>query len=128
MEYLYISVQLILYIIIYWCSCIQVYLLDTERRIALQGRSVDDLTRSTDAIFSPVEGATQVKPRLLNNKKPLPDIPSKGSKPGGKSQKHHMPSISLGLPEIPPGVQTTRTFTYEKQPQFEFFLGELFFL
>ncbi|XP_022325179.2 uncharacterized protein LOC111125543 isoform X10 [Crassostrea virginica] len=48
---------------------------------------------------------TREFPRL---KKPLPPI-------GGQDDKAKIPSISLGLPELPSGVQQTRTFNYSRR-------------
>ena len=35
-----------------------------------------------------------------------------------------IPSISLGLPELPSGIRQTRPFTYSKKFDFDFTLGE----
>ncbi|XP_071096278.1 uncharacterized protein [Haliotis cracherodii] len=55
-------------------------------------------------------------------KKPLPNIKA-SSKYEGLSK---IPSISLGLPELPTGIRQTRPFTYKKQQYVDFSLGPVF--
>ena len=35
-----------------------------------------------------------------------------------------LPSVGLGLPTVPPGKPTTKTFTYSKDVDYDFTLGE----
>ncbi|XP_046570580.1 LOW QUALITY PROTEIN: flocculation protein FLO11-like [Haliotis rubra] len=58
----------------------------------------------------------------LSSKKPLPNIKA-APKYEGLSK---IPSISLGLPELPTGIRQTRPFAYKKQQYMDFSLGPVF--
>ncbi|XP_052221195.1 uncharacterized protein LOC127837841 isoform X3 [Dreissena polymorpha] len=55
--------------------------------------------------------------------KPLPAISGQRSASAGATLATKIPSISLGLPELPSGIRHTKPFTYKKQADFDFTLG-----
>ncbi|CAH1786881.1 unnamed protein product [Owenia fusiformis] len=116
----------------------QLYLLDTDKNNDLtprdnethsyEGLNVADLSDLDSYKGSHLSGkdedsvADKESPRFTN-KKPLPSI--SGGKAGSQSAgtKAKIPSISIGLPELAPGVKATKPFTYkrhQKQPDVNF--------
>lgn len=46
----------------------------------------------------------------------------------GQMVQQKIPSISLGLPELPKGIRQTKPFTYSKKADLDFTLGMYIFI